>query len=50
MEKIRGQTTLIAAIDEKGEIASGWLMQNASKPANIREEDSETHYMTRQAI
>ena len=39
-----------AGIDEKGEIASGWFMQNASKPANIREEDSETPYMTRQAI
>lgn len=32
------------------EIASGWLLKHANKPANIREEDSETPWLTRQAI
>lgn len=31
---------------EDGQIASGWLMQNADKPANVREEDSETPWLT----
>ncbi len=35
---------------EDGETASGWFMTNADKPANIREEDSETPWLTRQAI
>ncbi|QBY01006.1 phosphonate monoester hydrolase [Rhodophyticola sp. CCM32] len=35
---------------EDGEIASGWMFQNSDKPANIREEDSETPWLTRQAI
>ena len=39
-----------AGVDENGNIASGWFMQHASKPANIREEDSETPYMTREAM
>ncbi len=39
-----------AGADDDGSIASGWFMQHASKPANIREEDSETPYMTGQAI
>ena len=33
-----------------GEIESGWLMKNARKPANIRERDSETPWLTDQAI
>ncbi|MEM9320584.1 MAG: sulfatase-like hydrolase/transferase [Pseudomonadota bacterium] len=33
-----------------GQIASGWMMQNASLPANIREEDSETAWLTTQAM
>ncbi|MEM6728303.1 MAG: sulfatase-like hydrolase/transferase [Pseudomonadota bacterium] len=32
------------------DIASGWLMTNADKPANIREEDSETPWLTGEAI
>ncbi|MEO1109291.1 MAG: sulfatase-like hydrolase/transferase [Pseudomonadota bacterium] len=35
---------------EDGEIASGWLFQNADKAANIREEDSETPWLTDRAI
>lgn len=33
--------------ESDGEMASGWFMKNADKPANIAEEDSETPYMTR---
>ncbi len=32
------------------EIASGWMLANSDKPANIREEDSETPWLTREAI
>lgn len=39
-----------SGIDDKGEIASGWMMMHAAKPANIREEDSETPYMTGRCI
>ncbi len=39
-----------AGVDENGDIASGWMFANADKPANIREEDSETPWLTRQAI
>lgn len=35
---------------EDGDIASGWFMANADKPANIAEEDSETPWLTSQAI
>ena len=35
---------------EDGQIASGWMMGNADKPANIREEDSETPWLTSRAI
>ncbi|MEL6947257.1 MAG: sulfatase-like hydrolase/transferase [Pseudomonadota bacterium] len=35
---------------ENGEIASGWMFNNADKAANIREEDSETPWLTDQAI
>ena len=38
-----------AGIDEDGNMASGWMFQNADKPANIREEDSETPWLTREA-
>ncbi|MEM9522576.1 MAG: sulfatase-like hydrolase/transferase [Pseudomonadota bacterium] len=31
-------------------IASGWFLRNADKPANIREQDSETAWLTDQAI
>ena len=39
-----------AGIDQEGQIASGWLYENATLPANIKEEDSETPWLTRQAI
>ncbi len=32
------------------QIASGWMFRNASEPANIREEDSETPWLTSQTI
>ena len=38
-----------AGVDDD-QIASGWMFQNADKPANIREEDSETPWLTREAI
>ena len=39
-----------AGIDADGDIASGWLMKHANRPANIREEDSETPWLTSRAI
>ena len=39
-----------SGIDDDGEMASGWFMKHAEKPANIKEEDSETPYMTRRAM
>jgi len=39
-----------AGIDEKGDIASGWMFANADKPANIHEEDSETPWLTQKTI
>ena len=33
-----------------GQIASGWMFRNADKPANIREEDSETPWLTSRTI
>ncbi len=36
--------------DGLGTIESGWLMRNASAPANIREEDSETPWLTDRAL
>ena len=35
---------------EGDEIASGWFLGNAGRPANIREEDSETPWLTTEAI
>lgn len=35
---------------ENGRLASGWFLENADKPANIAEEDSETPWLTREAI
>ena len=37
-------------LDEQGNFVSGWQMRNAHYPANIKEEDSETPYMTSRAI
>ena len=39
-----------SALDEAGHRLSGWYLRNASKPANIKEEHSETPYMTGRAI
>ncbi|EFO29812.1 sulfatase [Roseibium sp. TrichSKD4] len=35
---------------EGDEVASGWMFKNADKPANIREEDSETPWLTSETI
>lgn len=35
---------------ENGEVLSGWAMRHARKPARVREDDSETPYMTRRAM
>ena len=35
---------------KNGRPASGWFIENANKPANIREKDSETAWLTRAAI
>jgi len=35
---------------EGNALASGWAMRNARKPARVKEEDSETPYMTRRAM
>jgi len=39
-----------AGVDERGEMASGFAMVNAGRAANIREEDSETPWLTSRAI
>jgi len=39
-----------SALDAGGTVASGFLMRNAAQPANIREEDSETPWLTSRAI
>ncbi|MEP1206328.1 MAG: sulfatase-like hydrolase/transferase [Rhizobiaceae bacterium] len=39
-----------AGVDESGDMASGWFMMHADKPANIAEEDSETPWLTREVI
>ena len=35
---------------ENGEILSGWYLRNSNLPARVREEDSETAYMTNKAM
>jgi arylsulfatase A-like enzyme len=39
-----------AAEDEDGNLLSGWLLRNATRPARVAEEHSETPYMTRRAM
>ena len=39
-----------AADGDDGTLASGWAMRHAAKPARVKEEDSETPYMTRRAM
>lgn len=41
---------VVGARDERGEKANGWLLRNAHLPALVREEHSETAYMTDRAI
>ncbi len=39
-----------AGEDDSGEILSGWFLKNSRKPARVKEEHSETPYMTRRAM
>ena len=39
-----------AAVDDDGDMASGWFMGNVNKPANIAEPDSETPWLTSRTI
>jgi len=39
-----------SGVEDDLTIASGWLLKHSSKPANIREQDSETPWLTREAI
>ncbi|MEM1267939.1 MAG: sulfatase-like hydrolase/transferase, partial [Pseudomonadota bacterium] len=39
-----------AGIDTHGEMASGWFLQNTDRAANIREEDSETPWLTSRTL
>ncbi len=39
-----------SARDDDGKLLSGWFLKNARKPAHIKEEDSETPYMTTRGI
>ena len=39
-----------SAQGEDNKLASGWAMRHARKPARVKEEDSETPYMTRRGI
>ncbi len=39
-----------SGVEDDGDIASGWLMKHADKPANIRNEDSETPWLTSRMI
>lgn len=41
---------VISAVDPNGEVVSGWQMRNVHLPARVREEHSETAYMTDQAL
>jgi arylsulfatase A-like enzyme len=41
---------VISAIDERGQVVSGWNMRNAHLPARVAEPHSETAYMTAQAV
>ena len=41
---------VVSALDERGERLSGWYLRNAHLPAIVREEHSETAYMTDRAL
>jgi len=39
-----------AAADEEGNLLSGWLLRNSTRPARVKAEHSETPYMTQRAL
>ncbi len=39
-----------SGVDDNGNLASGWFVKHAEKPANIAEEHSETPWLTREVI
>ena len=39
-----------AGVDDKGDMASGWIFGNADQPANVDEADSETAWLTTKTI
>ena len=39
-----------AAVEDNGDLASGWMFKNADKPANIKEENSETAWLTTKTL
>ena len=39
-----------SGVDDDGNVLSGWFLKNSDAAANIREEDSETPYLTRRGI
>ena len=39
-----------SALGQDGKVLSGWQMRHARLPARVRDEDSETPYMTSRAI
>ncbi|MCE8547833.1 sulfatase-like hydrolase/transferase [Ruegeria pomeroyi] len=39
-----------SGLDAEGNVQSGWFLKNATRPANIAEEDSETPYLTTRAM
>jgi arylsulfatase A-like enzyme len=41
---------VISAVDAEGKVVSGWNMRNARLPARVKDEHSETAYMTDQAV
>lgn len=40
----------VGAVDESGRLVSGWQMRNAHLPAQVKEEHSETAYVTDEAL
>jgi len=40
----------VIAMEDGGEVVSGWRMRNVHLPSRVREEDSETAYMTDRAL
>ncbi|AZQ66882.1 phosphonate monoester hydrolase [Silicimonas algicola] len=39
-----------AGVSDEAQMASGWMFENAERAANVREEDSETPWLTREAM